>query len=92
MPRRRRRSPAKAAPVANPNRTTLPAALTAPRETDAPGENPAYSEAVSCVLGALEGLWYESDYSHKDYKDKVQWEQEVNGFVQSMKQNIQAML
>lgn len=58
----------------------------APRnwESDGPDDNLEYNIAVSCVLEALEGLWFDSD----DYEV----EQAVNNHVQSLKRKIQEML
>jgi hypothetical protein len=90
--RRYRDRDSKPAQVANPTR--IKSEYVGPRDwdSDAPDEHPAYTQAVSAVLEALEGLWYDSEWMHKDYADKVAWETAVNNEISILKKKIQELL
>lgn len=79
-------------PIVTPGNVGVSEPVPRDWDSDAPEENPAYSDAVHCLLERLEGLWYESDYFFEDGAERFRYEQAVNGYLQDMKQKIQGLL
>lgn len=87
MPRRRRKKVHGSINISRPEGAVgMESIALAPRDWDSddPDENLEYTIAVSCILEALEGVWFDAD--------EYEVEQAVNEHVQKLKKKIQEML